>query len=228
MPGTGSGPSPQTTSAPQNAPDPTTLSSREPTAAQPEQQGADQPIASRPGGFGEVLDATNEDGTPASPAEMSRQSHEWATHAEQAMCSAKACGRMPGEIERQLNDSRESRCDWRTIRRDFISATDPSDYRWTPPNRRFVSSGLYLPSVLRSGVGEIVIAVDTSGSIGRKELEQFAGEITAISDEARPGRIHVVYCDAAVQSTRNLARRSRSSSRPTEAAELISGRHFSG
>jgi predicted metal-dependent peptidase len=50
-------------------------------------------------------------------------------------------------------------------------------------------------------VGELVIAVDTSGSIGHQELEQFAGEITAISEEAQPERIHVVYCDAAVQST---------------------------
>ncbi|MGA2000215.1 MAG: VWA-like domain-containing protein [Terriglobales bacterium] len=201
MPGSGSGPSPQTASGSQTAPAPTPEPSPEPSLVEPEQRGSDQPIPARPGGFGEVMDATNEDGTPASPAEMSRQRQEWATHAEQAMCSAKACGRMPGGIERQLKDARESQCDWRAILRDFISATDPSDYRWTPPNRRFVSSGLYLPSVIRSGVGEIVIAVDTSGSIGGQELEQFAGEITAISDEARPERIHVVYCDAAVQST---------------------------
>jgi predicted metal-dependent peptidase len=82
--------------------------------------------------------------------------------------------------------------------RDFISSTDPSDYRWTPPNRRYVASGLYLPSVERSGIGEIVIAVDTSGSIGTAELEQFAGEIRAIADETHPERIYVVYCDATV------------------------------
>ena len=201
MPGTGSWPSPQTAPAPQNAPEETTQPSPELSPVGSEQRGADQPIPARAGGFGEVMDATNEDGTPASPAEMSRQRHEWATHAEQAVCSAKACGRMPGGIERQLKAVRESQCDWRTILRDFIAATDPSDYRWTPPNRRFVSSGLYLPSVIRSGVGEIVIAVDTSGSIGHQELEQFAGEVTAISEEAKPERIHVVYCDAAVQST---------------------------
>jgi len=49
-----------------------------------------------------------------------------------------------------------------------------------------------------------VIAVDTSGSIGTEELEQFAGEITAISDEAQPEIIHVVYCDAAVQSSQQF------------------------
>ena len=202
MPGNGSGPNLRAAaSAPQNASGLATQPSPEPRPVQPEQMGSDQPIQPRPGGFGEVMDATNEDGTAASPAEMSRQRHEWATHAEQAMCSAKACGRMPGGIERQLEEARESRCDWRAILRDFIAATDPSDYRWTPPNRRFVFSGLYLPSVIRTGVGEIVIAIDTSGSIGQQELEQFAAEISAISEEAQPERIHVVYCDAAVQST---------------------------
>jgi predicted metal-dependent peptidase len=54
--------------------------------------------------------------------------------------------------------------------------------------------------VERSGVGEIVVAVDTSGSIGTQELEQFAGEINAIINEAQPESIRVIYCDAAVQA----------------------------
>ncbi|HEY6770260.1 MAG TPA: VWA-like domain-containing protein, partial [Candidatus Sulfotelmatobacter sp.] len=40
--------------------------------------------------------------------------------------------------------------------------------------------------------------------IGKDELEQFAGEITAISDEVQPEAIHVVYCDAAVQSSQQF------------------------
>lgn len=172
----------------------------------------DQSQGAREGGFGEVLDAVGEDDKPASPAESRRQMHEWAIHAEQALCSAKACGHQPGGMERPLEVSRQSEHDWRAILRDFIAATNPSDYRWAPPNRRFVSSGLYLPSVERSGVGEIVIAVDTSGSIGSTELEQFAGEITAITREAQPELIRVVYCDAAVQAVEEFG--------PSEAINL--------
>jgi len=62
-----------------------------------------------------------------------------------------------------------------------------------------------LPSVERTGLGPIVIAVDTSGSIGSLELDQFAGEISAIADEAKPESIYVVYCDAAVQSSQEFA-----------------------
>jgi predicted metal-dependent peptidase len=160
--------------------------------------------AARSGGFGEVWDASDEQGHPASPAEMRRQEQEWAIAAEQALRAAKACGSEPMGVERPLAESRQSQQDWRAILRDFVAATAPADYRWTPPNRRYVASGLYLPSVERRGVGEIVMAVDTSGSIGRLELEQFAAEISAISDEAQPESIHVVYCDAAVQSVQQI------------------------
>jgi predicted metal-dependent peptidase len=175
-----------------------------PATARPEPQREDpatsaDPGGARDGGFGEVLDVVGDDGKRASEAELSRQTHEWAIAAEQALRSAKACGCEPGGVERPLQEARESKQDWRAILRDFISATTPSDYHWSPPNRRFVSSGLYLPSVERSGVGEVVIVVDTSGSIGGQELQQFAGEINAIVSEAQPQAIHVIYCDAEIQ-----------------------------
>ncbi len=165
---------------------------------------ATSPMETRPGGFGEVLDATDDLGDPASEAERTRQANDWSIAAEQAMRAAKACGREAADVERPLKEARESKQDWRAILREFIAATVPSDYRWCPPNRRLVASGLYLPSVYREGVGQIVIGVDTSGSIGAEELRQFAGEISAISDQSQPEAIHVVYCDAAVQSSQQF------------------------
>ena len=161
-------------------------------------------ISMRPGGFGDVWDAGDEHGQMASPAEKRRQENEWSIAAEQALRSAKACGHEPAGLERPLSESRQSQQDWRVILRDFVAATTPSDYRWTPPNHRYIASGLYLPFVERRGLGEIVVAVDTSGSIGRLELEQFAAEISAISEEAKPGAVHVLYCDAAVQGAQQF------------------------
>jgi predicted metal-dependent peptidase len=198
-----------TTSTPQGAPgthpsNPHSGNSSRSASAQQRKLQATASVPPRPGGFGEVLDATDEHGQTASPAEQRRQEHEWSIAAEQALRSAKACGHDPVGVERPLTESRQSQQDWRAILRDFLAATMPSDYRWTPPNRRYIASGLYLPSVERRGLGEIVIAVDTSGSIGKLELEQFAGEISAISEEAQPETIHVAYCDAAVQSTQEF------------------------
>lgn len=181
---------------PSTAPSPNGGASPGAPRSQATEVGAD---AGQPG-IGEVLDAVDEDGKPATHASVERQQREWAIAAEQAIRTAQACGREPASIERVLKEAKESAIDWRSVLRDFVAATRPSDYRWSPPNRRFVSRGLYLPSVERSGTGEMVIVVDTSGSIGPTELEQFAGEINAIAIDVEPERVHVIYCDAAVQS----------------------------
>ena len=200
-----------TSTGPQAAQGPGTQDSSAPAACQPAENRTPEtrdrtpdPASMRAGGFGEVWDVTDDQGYPASPAEKRRQEHEWGIAAEQALRTAKACGHEPGGVDRPLSESRQSQQDWRAILRDFIAAAAPSDYRWTPPNRRYIASRLYLPSVERRGLGDIVIAVDTSGSIGKRELEQFAAEISAISAEAQPEAIHVVYCDAAVQSVQEF------------------------
>ncbi len=51
-----------------------------------------------------------------------------------------------------------------------------------------------------------------SASIGNRGLEQFAGEISAVSEAAQPEAIHAVYCDAAVQCTQEF--------RPSEPVQL--------
>ena len=45
------------------------------------------------------------------------------------------------------------------------SDTIAADFSWMRPNRRHLWTGLYLPGVVREGVGEIAIAVDCSGSV---------------------------------------------------------------
>ena len=156
-------------------------------------------LTPRPGGIGDVIDAVDEHGDPASDAEKTEQAQDWLTASEQAEESAKHCGHKPLGVDRVLQDSKESKKDWRSILRSFVAATTPSDYRFSPPNRRYVHAGLYLPSIYREGLGPIVIGVDTSGSIRKAELQQFADEIAAIADQSQPEVIHVVFCDAAVQ-----------------------------
>ena len=69
---------------------------------------------------------------------------------------------------------------------------------WARPNRRFLSQGLYLPSVSGESLGEIAFAVDCSGSIGEDEINQFASEITTVWQDQRPTKVHVIYFDSEV------------------------------
>ena len=103
--------------------------------------------------------------------------------------------------ERAINQTHESAEDWRATLREYIEHTTPSDYSWTSPNRRYVAAGIYLPGVVKENLGEIVIAIDTSGSIRQDLLETFATEISALIAESRPELTHVVYCDREIHRT---------------------------
>jgi len=47
-------------------------------------------------------------------------------------------------------------------------------------------------------VGHIVIGIDTSGSIGGKELNEFLSEVKGIADEVRPEKVDLLYWDSEV------------------------------
>ena len=50
-------------------------------------------------------------------------------------------------------------------------------------------------------MGEVVIAVDTSGSLNSRELALFQGHINRIVDTCTPEKITVLYCDYAIGGT---------------------------
>jgi predicted metal-dependent peptidase len=88
--------------------------------------------------------------------------------------------------------------DWKEKLKNFVMETLMADYSWSRPNRRYIWQNIYLPSAVREGMGEIVVGVDTSGSIDNEMLSKFAAEIRAIAHECKPCALHVVYVDAAV------------------------------
>ena len=113
---------------------------------------------------------------------------------------ALAAGKLGSGGDRRFDDLLQTKIDWREVLREFISTTcTGSDYStWKRPNRRFISSGYYMPSGVSEQVGELVIAIDTSGSIGGPELAQFLGEVKGICDQVKPEVVRLLYWDTKV------------------------------
>ena len=109
-------------------------------------------------------------------------------------------GKLGSGGARDLEELLKPQIDWRDVLREFISTTCAGkDFStWARPNRRFVSTGVYMPSGISEKVGELVIAIDTSGSIGQCELTTFLSEIKAVCDNVRPERIRLLYWDTRV------------------------------
>jgi predicted metal-dependent peptidase len=60
-----------------------------------------------------------------------------------------------------------------------------------------VQHGIYLPGVVREGM-ELVVCVDTSGSVDRETLSEFYAEIKGILASYENTHAHVIVCDADV------------------------------
>ena len=148
------------------------------------------------GGIGQVLDAPFPDRETAT---LEQQARDWNVAVSQAMTVARQAGKVPAGLARILEEAAEAVVDWRELLLRLWSETVPADSSWMRPNRRHIWSGLYLPGVVREGVGEIAIAVDCSGSVSARQLSLFEAEVRSILDGQRPERVHVLYFDSVVQ-----------------------------
>jgi predicted metal-dependent peptidase len=102
--------------------------------------------------------------------------------------------------DRDMLELLQPQVDWREVLRDFVQTTcQGNDYStWRRPNRRYIGAGVYMPSGISESIGEIVVAIDTSGSIGARELSAFLAEIKAVADTVHPEAIRILYWDTAV------------------------------
>jgi predicted metal-dependent peptidase len=163
----------------------------------PETQGStDEPtVPETEGGIGQVLDAPLPDqDTPC----IEEQAREWSVAVNQAVTLSKQAGKAPAGLARTLEGAADATVDWRELLRRLWSDTIPADSSWMRPNRRHIWNGLYLPGIVREGVGEIAIAVDCSGSVSGRLLRLFEAEVCSILEGQRPQGVHVLYFDTEV------------------------------
>jgi predicted metal-dependent peptidase len=149
-----------------------------------------------PGGIGQVLDAPA--AGEADGKTEKEQVRDWQIAVEQAQTLSKVAGKIPAGLERCLEGAEQARVDWRELLRRSWSQTSSADYSWLRPNRRHIWQGLYLPGVIREGVGVVVIAVDCSGSVNERQLSLFEAEIQSILEGQPPEVVHVLYFDTCV------------------------------
>jgi predicted metal-dependent peptidase len=152
------------------------------------------------GDGGGVLGGTGDDleDAPGSLAEVEQLVAEMKVTVAQAAQAAKLMGKLSVNQARLVEEVLNPKVDWRTVLRRFVEKAKNDTRTWSRPNRRFLAQGMYLPSIGGEALGELAIAVDCSGSIGDKEIAEFAAEITNIWDDQKPVKLHVIYFDSKV------------------------------
>lgn len=115
--------------------------------------------------------------------------------------AAKAQGKMPAGMDRLIDEFCEHQVTWQEhLRKSIVNNYGKDQATWSKPNRRklAIAPHVYWPG--RNGIrsGQYAVEIDTSGSIGDKELKLFLGELHGILSDLEPEKIHVMYVDAAL------------------------------
>lgn len=148
-----------------------------------------------PGGSGEVRDGDGDQG--GSPEGSDETDEQWMIALAQTVNQSRDMGDMPGGLERLVERILYPKMDWRELLKRFIDTHARNDYAWIPPNRRYLHMNILLPSLAQRELPEVIIAVDTSGSIAPGELEQFSAELSAVL-ECFDTTVRVLWCDREV------------------------------
>ena len=109
-------------------------------------------------------------------------------------------GRMGGKMPRAIGELLEPKIDWREALRDFVASSmkGKDEFTWRRMNKRHMANDIYMPSMENETIGEVIVAIDTSGSIGGKELTEFATELASICDLVSPDVVRIIWWDADV------------------------------
>ena len=102
-----------------------------------------------------------------------------------------------GSVLERATQKRDT--NWREHMREWVTALCEGDEysRFAPPNKRLLPLGVVMPSHFSEATGELIVACDTSGSMGGIYPTVF-GEIARIAQNVNPDGVRVIWWDSAV------------------------------
>ena len=128
---------------------------------------------------------------PLSATERDALGKQWQQRMAGAAQQAMQAGKLGGSMARLVDHLLQPQLPWRMLLARYMTQSSRSDYSFAHPSRR--EGAAILPG-MRSQQVDLVVALDTSGSISDKEMKEFLSEINAIKGQVG-ARIILHACD---------------------------------
>lgn len=108
-------------------------------------------------------------------------------------------GTTPGNLSEVLNTFLKPKLPWWKLLRNYLTDQMETSWSWSRPNKRF--SEVYLPHISNDEgrLEEIVMFLDTSGSIEDETVQQFNSEAKYIQEVLNPKKLTVIMFDLEIQ-----------------------------
>lgn len=136
--------------------------------------------------------------SPLSPQEQQAQVTQLLVKASiQSKMAKESPGNIPKEISRTIDAILNPVLPWNTLLSRFLTDMSADDFTWRKPNKRFMPQ-VILPTQHSESLGHLVIAIDTSGSVSKRQLTEILSEITHIKSQFNPKRLTILDCDTKI------------------------------
>jgi predicted metal-dependent peptidase len=129
----------------------------------------------------------------------------------------------PGGLRGHILKHHKAQANWRTILRRIVAKT-VSEYDMRRPAKRPLAAGVYLPKqIYKDELPLIAIVLDTSGSMGPKEINAFLAEIRSLYNFYPKAQIMVLLCHTDVYYQVLITRANLNQKLPEIAANCHAG-----
>lgn len=131
---------------------------------------------------------------PLSQTEQEQLAVQWRQRLAGAAQQAMQAGKLGATMARLVEHLLQPQLPWRMLLARYMTAVARDDYSYQRPSRR--EGDAILPT-LKSSQVDVVVVLDTSGSVNDTEMQEFVSEIDAIKGQMR-ARLTLHACDAAL------------------------------
>ena len=110
-------------------------------------------------------------------------------------------GKMNSDLPRAITDSLKYEVDWVREMQQFVSTQSTAkddDYTFRRFDRKYMAYDIIMPGTVNETVGELTVAIDTSGSIDERLLSKFGNEISHLASMVNPESVRVLWWDTMV------------------------------
>lgn len=147
-------------------------------------------------------------GTDNKGGEISKEdlAGKWKNSLAEAATHAKMKGKLPRGMENLIGNLLDPKMNWKQIIIKYVNNSLPFDSTFSRPNRNFLANGMILPGTIKESI-DIVIAVDTSGSVSDDEMISFLSEMKGIARAHRNVNMTIIQGDAQVEEVSNITTR---------------------
>lgn len=159
--------------------------------------------------FDEVLQPGAAEGKEPDPAELKEAQSNMASAVASAALAADMQGKLPAALKRLIDQVLNPKVRWQDHIRATLNRVSGSEgLDWSQGDRRMLTRNvvgherIFFARQSGFSCGQIIVGVDTSGSIDNVQITAFFREMYGIFEDMNPRELIIIDCDAKVYSVR--------------------------